>query len=288
METHQSICRWEGEMLEVYTSTQYVWGVREGVAQALDMPADRVRVVCEFMGGGFGSKNSPDETTFVAAEFARRTGRPVRCMLSRHEEHIAAGNRNATVQRLVVGARADGTLTALGAEYINAVGAAGWNSLIEGPLTLLYACPNLRSTTHAAKLNLPPARAFRAPGFVEGTFGLECLIDELAAQLSLDPLELRRRNHATTDPESGGAYSDKRLLECYRRAEPHWQRRHEVRARSTATVKRGVGIASQVWYGGGGPPSYAWIRVGSDARAMRTMPGRSGMSFWVTINAPVK
>ena len=84
METHQSICRWEGEMLEVYTSTQYVWGVREGVAQALDMPADRVRVVCEFMGGGFGSKNSPDETTFVAAEFARRTDRKSTRLNSNH------------------------------------------------------------------------------------------------------------------------------------------------------------------------------------------------------------
>src|SRR5574337_1553101 len=56
-------------------------------------------------------------------------------------------------------------------------------------------------------------------------------------------------------------------MECYRRAEPHWERRHEVRARSTDVVKRGVGMASQIWYGGGGPPSYAWVRVGSDGRA---------------------
>jgi xanthine dehydrogenase YagR molybdenum-binding subunit len=124
----------------------------------------------------------------------------------------------------------------------------------------------VRTTTHAAKLNLPPKNAFRAPGYVEGTFGLECLMDELAAKLELDPLELRRRNHA--DGEAGGRpVSSKNLAECYRRAEPHWQRRHEVRAGSTDTVKRGVGMASQVWFGGGGPPSYAWIRVGSDGRA---------------------
>ena len=267
METHQSICRFEGDVLEVYTSTQYVWGVRREVAKTLGMPADKVRVVCEFMGGGFGSKNSPGEFTYVAAELARRTGRAVRCALTRREEHIAAGNRNATIQRLTVGARSDGTLTALGGEYVNAVGADGWNSMTEGPMLMLYECANVRSTTWGARLNLPPAKAFRAPGFVEGTFGLECLLDELAAKLGLDPLELRRRNHADRDPGGSEAYSGKNLLECYRRAEPHWERRHEVRSRSTATVKRGVGMASQVWFGGGGPPSYAWIRVGSDARA---------------------
>ena len=131
---------------------------------------------------------------------------------------------------------------------------------------MLYACPNVKTTTYGAKLNLPPMKAFRAPGFVEGTFGLEALLDELAAKLDLDPLELRRRNH-TRRGARGQPYSGKNLLECYRRAEPHWERRHEVRARSTETVKRGVGMASQIWYGGGGPPSYAWIRVGSDGRA---------------------
>jgi xanthine dehydrogenase YagR molybdenum-binding subunit len=134
-------------------------------------------------------------------------------------------------------------------------------------MQMLYACPNVRTTTHAARTNQPPMKAFRAPGFVEWTFGLEALLDELAAKLELDPLELRRKNYAERDEVDERPYSGKQLLECYRRAEPHWERRHEVRARSTATVKRGVGMASQIWYGGGGPPSYAWIRVGSDGHA---------------------
>jgi len=267
METHQSVCRWEGDVLEVYTSTQYVWGVRQEIAQALDLPADKVRVVCEYMGGGFGSKNGAGEYTFVAAELARRTGHAVRCALTRREEHVAAGNRNATIQRYTIGARGDGTLTALGGEFVNSVGAGGWVAMTEGPLLMLYECPNVKATTYGAKLNLPPAKAFRAPGFVEGTFGLECALDELAAKLDLDPLELRRRNHADAEPGGDRPYSGKNLIECYRRAEPHWERRHEVRSRSTSSVKRGVGMASQVWFGGGGPPSYAWIRVGSDARA---------------------
>src|ERR1051326_9409384 len=108
-------------------------------------------------------------------------------------------------------------------------------------MEMLYACETVRTLPHGAKLNLPPNAAFRAPGFVEGTFGLEALLDELAAKLELDPLELRRRNH-TEDGTDGTPYSSKNLLECYRRAEPHWERRHEVRARSTDPVKRGAGM----------------------------------------------
>ena len=267
METHQAVVQWIGDTLEVYISTQYIWGIRENVAETLGMPADKIRVVCNYMGGGFGSKNSPDDYTFIAIELARRANRPVRCALTRREENLVTGNRNATIQRLTIGAKADGTLTALGGEYVNATGWGGWSSPVEGPMQQLYSCPNVKTTTHAAKINQPPMKAFRAPGFVEGTFGLEALLDVLAAKLGIDPLELRRLNHASHDPGDDRPYSGKNLMECYRRAEPHWERRHEVRARSTATVKRGVGMASQVWYGGGGPPSYAWIRVGSDGRA---------------------
>ena len=267
METHQSVVQWLGDTLEVYISTQYIWGVREEISSALGIPGDKVRVVCEYMGGGFGSKNSPDEHTFIAIELAKRANRPVRCALTRREENLASGNRNATIQRLTIGAKADGTLTALGGEYVNATGWGGWSSPVEGPMQSLYACPNVKTTTWAAKINQPPMKAFRAPGFVEGTFGLESLMDVLASKLGMDPLELRRKNHADSDPSGEKPYSSKNLIECYRRAEPHWERRHDVRARSTDTVKRGVGMASQVWYGGGGPPSYAWIRVGSDGRA---------------------
>jgi CO/xanthine dehydrogenase Mo-binding subunit len=266
METHQAVVQWVGDGVDVYISTQYIWGIRDQVSEGLGLPPDKVRVICRYMGGGFGSKNAADDYTFIAAELAKRTHRPVKCALTRREENIAAGNRNATIQRLTAGAKSDGTLVALGGEFVNAVGWGGWSASTEGPMQMLYACPNVKTTTHAAKLNHPPMKAFRAPGFVEGTFGLEALLDELAAKLELDPLELRRRNH-TDEGTDGTPYSSKNLLECYRRAAPHWERRHDVRARSTETVKRGVGMASQVWYGGGGPPSYAWVRVGSDGHA---------------------
>ncbi len=267
METHQSVCHWEDDGITIYTSTQYIWGIRNSMAEALSLPPDKVRVVCHAMGGGFGSKNSPGDYTPIAAELAKRTGRPVRCALTRREENIAAGNRNATIQRLTAAAKADGTLVALGGEFINAIGLSGWSASTEGPMKMLYACENVRTVQYPAKLNLPPMAAFRAPGFVEGTFALECLLDELAAKLDLDPLELRRLNYASSDRVDDRPFSSKNLAECYRRAEPHWAKRDEVRARSQGPWKHGIGLASQIWYGGGGPPSYAWIRVGADARA---------------------
>jgi xanthine dehydrogenase YagR molybdenum-binding subunit len=269
METHQAVCEWEaGDRLNVYISTQFIWGVRDEVAEHYGLPPDHVRVVCRFMGGGFGSKNGAGDYTYIAADLARETGRPVKCALTRSEESLDSGNRNATVQRLRAGARSDGTLTALEGEFVNATGWDGWLSSTGGPMELLYGCENVRIAESGAKLNTGPMKAFRAPGFVEGTFGLECLIDELAAKLDLDPLEFRRRNHSDHDAVDGRPFSSKNLLECYRRAQPHWDRRDEVRGRSAGAWKRGVGMASQIWYGGGGPPSYAWVRVGADARAV--------------------
>ena len=269
METHQAVCEWEaGDRLTVYISTQYIWGVREDVADHYGLPPDHVRVVCRFMGGGFGSKNGPGDYTFIAADLARETGRPVKCALTRRAENLDSGNRNATIQRLRAGARSDGTLTALEGEFVNATGWDGWLSSTGGPMEMLYGCENVSIAEYGAKLTTGPMKAFRAPGFVEGTFGLECLIDELAAKLGLDPLEFRRRNHSDHDAVDGRPFSSKNLLECYRRAQPHWDRREEVRARSEGPWQRGVGMASQIWYGGGGPPSYAWVRIGADARAV--------------------
>ena len=262
METHQAVCEWVGDQLDVYISTQYVWGVRAEVARGLGIPADKVRVVCEYMGGGFGSKNSAGEYTFAAAVLSRAAGRPVRCALTRAEENVAAGNRNGTIQKLTAAAKRDGTIVALGGEFVNALGWGGWSASTDGPMRMLYACDNVRTLKYTTKLNTPPMKPFRAPGFVEGTFGLECIVDELAAALGVDPLELRRKNYAGSN--EGTPFSSKNLADCYALAQKHWDRRHDVRARSDGRWKRGVGMASQIWYGGGGPPSYAWARVGSD------------------------
>jgi CO/xanthine dehydrogenase Mo-binding subunit len=266
LETHVALCEWHGDELTAYVSTQWLWGIRDDLAEAFELPQDHVRVVCEFMGGGFGAKNGAG-TAILAAHLARMAGHPVKWQLSRREENLDAGNRNATVQHLRVGARSDGTLTAIDGDYVLPIGFGGWLASPAGPAQMVYACEHVRTRTRGAKVNTAPMAAFRAPGFVEGTFALECAIDEVAAALGLDPLDLRRANYATTDPKDGTPYSDKRLDAAYDLAQKHWDRRHEVRARSDEQWRRGVGLASQVWYGGGGPPSYAWLRLGGDGRA---------------------
>jgi CO/xanthine dehydrogenase Mo-binding subunit len=267
LETHQAVCEWEGDRLTVYTSTQYIWEVRAQIADALEMPRDKVRVICRFMGGGFGAKNNAADYAYVAAVLARRTGRPVRCALTRREENLGAGNRNATIQRLTAAARADGTLVALRGEYVCALGWGGWLPSVAGPMQMLYGCENVETVEYAARVNTSPMDAFRAPGFVEGVWGLEGLLDEVASKLGLDPLEVRIRNHADTDPKDGRPFSAKNLMECYRRAEPHWERRHEVRERSDGPWRRGVGLASQIWFGSAAPPSYAQVLVEASGRA---------------------
>ena len=254
METHQSVARWEGDTLEIYISTQFIWGIRDAVSGQLELPPDRVRVVCNYMGGGFGAKNGPGDYTYIAIALAGKTGRPVRCALTRREENLATGNRNGTIQKLRAGARSDGTLVALEAEYVNTIGWSGFSGPTYGPIEMLYACENVRTQTYGTKLNLPPNAAFRAPGFVEGTFGLECVLDELAARLELDPLELRRRNHADNDLADGRPFSSKNLLECYDRADEHWARREAVRASPEGPIRRGTGLASQIGTAAAGRP----------------------------------
>ena len=153
LETHQCVCDWRGDGLDVYIVDAVHLGRAQRGRRAFGLPADKVRVVCEFMGGGFGSKGDAGDYAFIAAELARRIGRPVRYAMSRREENMVAGNRNATIQRVTAGARSDGTLTVLGGEYFCALGWSGWLPSTAGPMQLLHACENVRTVEYGAKLN---------------------------------------------------------------------------------------------------------------------------------------
>ena len=171
LETHQSICEWEGDTLVVYTSTQFLWGVRDEVAEAFDLPKDKVRVICRFMGGGFGAKGSAGDYTMIAAELARRTGRPVHCRLDRREENVNSGNRNPTIQKLRLGARSDGTLTAISADYVCLLGWDGWLPPTAGPAVggSQPSQPRRQSYSASIAVKVPseraPSRSFWMVGF---------------------------------------------------------------------------------------------------------------------------
>lgn len=268
LETHGSVVAWEGDQLIIYNSTQNIHGVRDRVADFLDLRRNQVRVVKQYMGGGFGSKNDAGKFTVVAALLAKQTGRPVRFFLDRVEENLAAGNRPATRQYLKIGAKKDGTLVVIDlVAYVAAGAYAAWGAGPGGPAREMYECKNVRTREFAVFTNTGPFAAFRAPGQVEGTFALEVLMDELAEKLDMDPLELRFKNYARRLPKGGLPYSSNGLLDAYQEGARAigWEQRKKLK--SDGPIRRGIGMASQIWGGAGGPPSYAQVKIHPDASA---------------------
>ncbi|MHB1160885.1 MAG: xanthine dehydrogenase family protein molybdopterin-binding subunit, partial [Chloroflexota bacterium] len=272
LETHGGVAHWVGNELTIWDSTQGIFAVRGEVAEILGLPLNRVRVISDYVGGGFGSKQDLGKHTILAALLSRMSGRPVQIMLTRHEENLVTGHRHATEQRIKLGARKDGSLTAIDLHSLVPVGYYGLAGSVDGPARVLYACPNVRTELYAVRTNEGPAKAFRAPGYTEGSFALESAMDILAERLGMDPLELRLKNYAEKDPTSGADYSSKRLREAYQLGAEKigWTSRNPRGSQDAplASKKRGMGMASQIWGGGGGPPAYAVIKLNPDGSAV--------------------
>jgi CO/xanthine dehydrogenase Mo-binding subunit len=269
LEPHAAVASWDGEELTAWVSTQGMFSARDELAAAFGLRKDAVRVRTEFVGGGFGAKQGAGFEALAAAELARVTGRPVRLVNDRHEEMLDGGRRFSTEQTYRLGATREGMLTAIEAEAVLSMGQGGWAMPTLVPARTLYRCADVGALSFPARTNLRPVNAFRAPGVMEGTAVFEQAIDELALALGLDPLELRRRNHADVDQASGLPYSSKQLLACYDRAAElaGWERREELRAGNGDGLLRGVGCATQIWWGGGGPPSHATVRLDAEGHA---------------------
>jgi CO/xanthine dehydrogenase Mo-binding subunit len=271
LEPHAAVADWRDDGVVIWSSTQAIYDARATVADAFALDPERVRVICEFMGGGFGSKFGVGPQGILATELSRRTRRPVRLVNSRREENITAGFRTPAKMDYTIGASADGRLQAVEASAVIGMGTGGWAFPVLEPVKSVYACPNLRLMTAPVRQNLGPSVAFRAPGVMEGAFGFEQAMDELAEKVGIDPLDLRRLNHTETEPDNGRRYTSKHLLECYDRAAElaGWEGRDALRG--DGRIRRGMGAASQYWWGGGGPPAYAEVRVGKAARPAVTV-----------------
>jgi xanthine dehydrogenase YagR molybdenum-binding subunit len=271
LEPHGCTAAWDGDRLTLWDSTQSIFEVREAVAAKLGLPEHRVRVIKQHMGGGFGSKQVAWKHTVIAALLARRAGRPVQLMLDREAENLAAGNRNASRQRVRLGATRDGTLTAIAARIEQAGGAymiGGEGSNTASIFQTLYRCPNVHTEQVTVYTNTGPAVAFRAPGHVEGAFALESAMDELARALGMDPLELRRRNYTEEDQRRGRPYTSPDSLRlCYDRVADAAGWTGRARSNGTGPRRRGVGVAAHDWGGAGYPPGYAWIKLNADGTA---------------------
>ncbi len=268
-EVHCSVANWDGDHLTVWDSTQAVFSVRDALAQSLNIPASKVRVIKKYMGGGFGSKLAPGKYTVMAAILARQIGRPVKIALDRKEMNLAVGNRPDSVQTLKAGVKKDGTLTALSHRSYGTVGSHPSGAGCSWPFRTIYQCDNVYVEEYSVYTNAGPGRPMRAPGHVQGTFALESFIDELAEKIGMDPLEFRLKNYTEKDQVFNQPYTSKRLREAYKKGAEAigWQRRSQPAGSDPGPVKRGIGMATQIWWGGGGPPAYATIRLNRDSSA---------------------
>jgi xanthine dehydrogenase YagR molybdenum-binding subunit len=251
MEPHATIAMWQGDQLTVHDATQYVSGDRDTLAKTLGVPPEKVRTISYYIGGGFGCKGSVWSHVPLAAMAARVAKRPVKLVLSRRQMYGPVGARPQTDQHVVLGARRDGTLTAVRHDSISHT--SRFEDFLEPaalPARMLYTSPNIETTHRLVKLDLGTPTFQRAPGEATGTFALESAMDELATALNMDPVELRLKNYAEQDPETGHPWSSKSLRQCYQQAAERfgWSSRNtRPGAMRDGNVLIGHGMATAVY-----------------------------------------
>jgi xanthine dehydrogenase YagR molybdenum-binding subunit len=251
MELYASTVMWDGDgKLTVYDKTQGVQNVQYYLCSVFKMKPDDVRVVSPFVGGAFGSGLRPQYQVALAVLAARALERSVRLVLTRQQMY-GLGYRPATIERLAIGAKADGTLDAIGHEAIAVTSQyedfcrndTGWSGQ-------LYKSATAKYLHKLARLDLATPSDMRAPGATTGVYALECAMDELAVALKLDPLELRLRSYSDRDQHEDVPYTSKNLRECYRQGADAfgWSKRGaEPRSMRDGSELVGWGMATGIW-----------------------------------------
>jgi xanthine dehydrogenase YagR molybdenum-binding subunit len=217
MEPHATLAMWDGDKLTLHTSNQMLNQGRNAIARTLRIPAENVRLVSPFIGGGFGSKLWVNADAILTAIAARQLQRSVKTALTRQQIFHVTTHRSDTMQRIRVGTDRDGRILAIGHDVFS--GNLRTEQTFEGAAIqtrTLYAGANRLTRHRLAPLDIPVASSMRAPGEAVGLLALECAMDELAEKLNLDPIELRVRNEPAEDPEKHVPYSSRHLIPCFR------------------------------------------------------------------------
>jgi xanthine dehydrogenase YagR molybdenum-binding subunit len=276
MEPHAATARWEGDRLVVHDSSQGATTVRTVLAQLFGIPEEGVTVSSEHVGGGFGSKGTPRPHVVLAAMAARVTGRPVTLNLPRRRLPAVVGHRAPTLQRVRLGATADGTLTSVLHEVTTYTSRI--KEFVEQaatPTRVMYASPHSLTTHRVVPLDVPSPSWMRAPGEAPGMYALESAMDELAVELGTDPIELRIANEPDTEPDSGKPFSSRHLVECLREGARRfdWSRRDpRPRSRREGPLLIGSGVAAATYP----------VLVSPSTAAVRALPDGD---FVVRVNA---
>ena len=217
MEPHATTAEWHGDRLTIYDATQGVVAHRLDVAAVLGIDEDLVRVLCPFVGGGFGCKGSMWMFSPLTAAAARALDRPVKTILTREQMFTLVGHRPALIQQLTLGANPDGTLQAVKHDVRSTVSFS--KPFVEAAAhrtsRFLYKSPNIQVSHTLVPWDVGGPTFMRAPGCAPGMFALECAMDELAVKLRIDPIELRTKNNAEVFPGKNVPWSSKNLVECY-------------------------------------------------------------------------
>ncbi len=273
IELHASTVAWDGDDLTIHDASQLVNATRWTVAQVFGLSEEKVRVLAPFVGGGFGGKCLWYHQILAAAA-AKLAGRPVRIVLSREDVFRAVGGRTQTEQRVALGAEADGTLAAL--IHTGVVAMTTHNNCPEQfsfPARHLYAADTVKLAQEVADMDMLANTFMRAPGESVGTFALESALDELAEQMNIDPIELRRRIEPPKDPTSGKEFSQRGLLEAYAKGAERfgWSRRQKPGTRREGEWLIGMGVATATYPYYRMPGGAARVRLTRDGRAIASM-----------------
>ncbi|MER7889773.1 xanthine dehydrogenase family protein molybdopterin-binding subunit [Micromonospora sp. NPDC094482] len=215
MEPHATTAQWRDGHLLVHDSNQGSTPVQVSLSELFRIPRESVRVINEHVGGGFGSKGSPKAAVVLAAMAAQHVGRPVRLALTRQQIFGPVGYRTPTIQRVRLGADADGRIAAICHDAISQTSMITEFAEQTAVYTRsMYAGPHRRTTHRLARLDVPTPFWMRAPGECPGAYALESAMDELATACGVDPVELRIRNDPAVDPDQGHPFSSRNLVAC--------------------------------------------------------------------------
>lgn len=251
LETHGCVTKWDGDELYMWDSTQGVHGSRSGMANALEIPENKIHVITHHMGGGFGSKFGPKSYNIICAKIAKKANAPVKMMLDREEDMNGTGNRPSSWQKIKIGAKKDGMLVAF---QLESYGTAGVGSGAGVPQPYIYSFPNWKVTHHDVFINAGPGAPMRAPGHPQANFAMEKIMEELADELGIDPLELRMKN----DPNKTRQHEYRIGAEKF-----GWSKRLKSGAAKGVKV-RGIGVGSGRWGGGGNRNTKAIVSIYPD------------------------
>jgi len=258
LETHGTVCEWDGEKLTAWVSTQGVHASAQQYADGLKIPQANVRVITQYMGGGFGSKTNVGAEGLICARLAQQAKAPVKLMLDRKEEHLAVGNRPSATAHIRAGVSADGKLVAFDGQSWGTGGAGATSNF---PLPYIYNFPNRRRTHKDVYINAGLQRAMRAPGHPQGCFLTEILMDELADRVRMDPVAFRVKNLPDKPPAQ--TWEDWREYFAIGAKAFGWDKRHQTGDAQSGPIKTGMGCATHRW-GGGGRGSRAHVDITSD------------------------